>query len=98
MLLSATSRAITLRQWVSGILWAIARIWVGWQFLDAGLAKLGAPAWTGASAGAQIRQLLGTAISPKMTGGAHPTVLGPYAWAIRNVFLPNAAPLAYLVT
>ncbi|HWE60669.1 MAG TPA: DoxX family protein [Chloroflexota bacterium] len=83
---------------LSGILWAIARVWVGWQFLSAALDKIGAPAWTGAAAGAQIRTLLGAALSPKMTQGAHPNVLGPYAWLIRHVFLPNAAPLAYLVT
>jgi thiosulfate dehydrogenase (quinone) large subunit len=86
------------RVWLGSILWALARIWVGWQFLDAGLAKIGAPAWTGARAGAQIRQLLGTASSAKMTGGPHATVLGPYAWAIRHLFLPEAAPLAYMVT
>jgi thiosulfate dehydrogenase [quinone] large subunit len=88
----------TLQDWLAGLLWAIARVWVGWQFLDAGLSKVGAPAWTGASAGAQIRRLLDTAISPKMTGGAHPNVLGPFAWLIRHLFLPNATPLAYLVT
>jgi uncharacterized membrane protein YphA (DoxX/SURF4 family) len=38
------------------------------------------------------------ALSPKMTHGAHHTVLGPCAWLIKHVFLPNAMPLAYLVT
>jgi thiosulfate dehydrogenase [quinone] large subunit len=95
---NANQRGIAPSDWLTGILWAIVRIWVGWQFLTAGLSKIGTPAWTGAHAGDQIRQLLGVAVSPKMTGGSHPTVLGPYAWMIRHLFLPNAAPLAYLVT
>jgi thiosulfate dehydrogenase (quinone) large subunit len=86
------------RNWLTGIVWAVARVWVGWQFLTAGMDKVGASAWTGSSAGAQIRQLLGVAISPKLTSGAHPTVLAPYAWLARHVLLPNATPLAYLVT
>jgi thiosulfate dehydrogenase (quinone) large subunit len=86
------------RDWLTGIGWAVARVWVGWQFLTAGMDKVGASAWTGSSAGAQIRQLLGVAISPKLTSGAHPTVLAPYAWLARHVLLPNATPLAYLVT
>jgi len=86
------------RNWLVGIGWAVARVWVAWQFLTAGIDKVGAAAWTGSSAGAQIRQLLGVAISPKLTSGAHPTVLAPYAWLARHVLLPNATPLAYLVT
>ncbi len=90
--------AATRRDWLAGIVWAVVRVWVGWQFLTAGLDKVGTSAWTGSSAGAQIRQLLGAAITPKMTGGSHPTVLAPFAWLTRHVLLPNATPLAYLVT
>lgn len=28
-------------------LWAIARVWLGWQWIEASLHKIGVPAWTG---------------------------------------------------
>src|SRR5690348_3831018 len=91
-------QTITTRRWLAGAVWALARIWVGWQFLQAGLEKLGAPAWTGDQAGAAVRGFLGFAASPRMTGGPHPNVLAPYAWLDTHLLLPQAAALSYLVT
>jgi thiosulfate dehydrogenase (quinone) large subunit len=86
--------------WVRALLWLIARVWVGYQFLDAGWQKLFGSeqaAFVGPQAGAGVKGYLTFAVSPQMTGGAHPSVLSPYGWLARNVFLPNAIPLGYLV-
>jgi thiosulfate dehydrogenase [quinone] large subunit len=88
----------TARQWLAGMLWAVARICVGWVFLQASLEKIGAPEWTGAQAGAAVRGFLGYAASPQMTGGPHPNVLSPYAWLDTHVLLPHAVALSYMVT
>lgn len=86
------------RVWVRATLWAVLRIWVGWQFLTAALVKIGDPAWTGAHAGVAVRGFLGFAISPMMTGGPHPNVLAPYAWLTKTVLLTQTPTLSYLVT
>jgi thiosulfate dehydrogenase (quinone) large subunit len=54
-------------------------------------------AFVGTQAGAGVKGFLTFALSPQMTGGAHPSVLPPYEWLARNVFLPNAIPVGYLV-
>jgi thiosulfate dehydrogenase [quinone] large subunit len=88
----------TARRWLAGTLWAVARIGVGWVFLQASLEKIGAADWTGAQAGAAVRGFLGYAASPQMTGGPHPNVLSPYAWLDTHVLLPHAVVLSYMVT
>ena len=89
--------AIT-RERVTSVLWALARIWVGWQFLQASFDKIGAAAWTGAHAGAAVRGFLGYAASSQATGGPYPQVLRPYAWLDTHVLLSHAVELSYLVT
>lgn len=86
------------RAWVRATLWAVLRIWVGWQFLTAALSKIGDPVWTGAHAGVAVRGFLGFAISPMMTSGPHPNVLAPYAWLTKTVLLTQTPTLSYLVT
>src|SRR5574338_1542662 len=77
-------------------LWLILRLYVGWQWLDAGLGKLGNPAWTGSSAGSAITGFVNGALSK--TGGDHPDVQAWYASFLRNVVLPNASLWSYLIT
>jgi thiosulfate dehydrogenase [quinone] large subunit len=89
---------------VTGLLWLVARLWLGWEFLTAGWEKVfGAERtlWIGAQSGEAVRQLLGFSlqIAP---GGAmaqpqHPEVTGWYAALIRHVFLPHADVMSYLV-
>lgn len=86
------------RPWVIAALWAVARVWVGWQFLSASLEKIGAPVWTGAHAGMALSGFLAFATSPPMIEGPHPNVLAPYAWTATHLFLPHAAVLSYLVS
>ncbi|MFL5759768.1 MAG: DoxX family protein [Thermomicrobiales bacterium] len=93
------------RSEVTGLLWLVARVWLGWEFLKAGWEKVTEPEramWIGNQSGEGVRQLLGFSlqIAP---GGAmaqpdHPEVLGWYATLIRHLFLPHAEVMARLVT
>ena len=89
--------------WIAGLVWLVARIWVGWQFLDGGWAKLFGPErayWTGDRAGVAVGGFLGHALDLAPGGkfaGAHPEVSGWYAGLIRHAFLPHAELLSYLV-
>jgi thiosulfate dehydrogenase [quinone] large subunit len=76
----------------------VVRLYLGYEWLTAGLGKLTNPegVWVGAKAGAAITGFLGGAL--KKTGGEHPDVQGFYAWFIEHVALPNAALFSYLVT
>lgn len=77
-------------------LWLILRLYVGWQWLEAGLGKMGNPAWTGSNAGAAITGFVNGALSK--TGGEHPDVQAWYAAFLRNIVLPNASQWSYLIT
>ncbi len=76
--------------------WLILRLYVGWEWLQAGLNKLGASAWTGENAGAAVTGFVNGAL--EKTGGAHPDVQSWYAAFLRNIVLPNAAVWSQLVT
>jgi thiosulfate dehydrogenase (quinone) large subunit len=76
--------------------WLLVRIFVGYEFLAAGLAKLVDDMWVGGNAGAGLTPFLQGALS-KATG-AQPEVQGWYATLIRQIFLPNATAFSYLVT
>ncbi len=77
-------------------LWLILRLYAGYEWLSAGLGKLGNPAWTGASGGAAITGFVKGALT-KATG-EHPDVQGWYAAFLQNVVLPNARTWGYLIT
>ena len=86
-----------------GAAWLIARCWVGWQFLDAGVAKVAGQErqlWVGDQAGTAVRGFLGFSLQLAPGGamaGPHPEVQGWYAAVIRHALLPNAELLGYLV-
>ena len=77
-------------------IWLLLRLYVGYEWLTAGLGKLGNPAWTGDNAGAAITGFVNGAL--EQTGGAHPNVQAWYAWFLENLVLPNAGLWSYLVT
>lgn len=77
-------------------LWLIVRLYVGWEWLQAGLSKVNNPAWTGSNAGAAITGFVKGALAK--TGGEHPDVQPWYASFLENVVLPNAAFWSQLVT
>src|SRR5437762_5745440 len=91
-------------------LWLIVRLYVGYEWLTAGLDKLtgysytfdafgqkaGTPWVFGVHDGAAIKGFVAGALA--QTGGAHPAVHGWYASFLQGVVLPNATLFAYLVT
>lgn len=76
-------------------IWLIIRVYVGWQWLEAGFGKIQNPAWTGSNAGAAVTGFVTNALSK--TGGEHPDVQGWYAWFLQNLVLPQPAFWSYLV-
>lgn len=76
--------------------WLIVRVYVGYEWLVAGWAKVQNTAWVGEGAGTAIKGFLMGAL--QKTSGAHPDVSGWYAAFIQHVALPNAALFSTLVT
>ncbi|APC39022.1 DoxX family membrane protein [Clostridium estertheticum] len=77
------------------IIWTALRIWLGYQWISAGLEKVTGGGWIGSTAGAGITGFLKAALV-KATG-AHPAVQSWYADFIKNIALPNAVTFSYLV-
>jgi thiosulfate dehydrogenase [quinone] large subunit len=77
-------------------LWLVIRVYVGWQWLEAGWAKFNNPAWIGPSAGTAITGFFKGALAK--TAGAHPDVSGWYGAFIQNFAMPNAHTFSYLIT
>lgn len=80
------------------LLWLGVRLYVGYQWLEAGWTKLTNPAgvWVGDKAGTAIVGFVNGAL--KKTAGEHPDVAGWYAAFLRDVVLPNAKTFAYAIT
>ena len=77
-------------------LWLIVRLYVGYEWLSAGWAKIQNPVWFGAKAGTAITGFANGALT-KSTGD-HPDVQAFYAWFLQNVVLPNSAVWSYIIT
>jgi len=77
-------------------IWLIVRLYVGWEWLQAGWEKLHTPEWTGATAGTALTGFANGALS-KATGD-HPNVQAWYAWFLQNLVLPHAAFWGQLVS
>lgn len=77
-------------------LWLVIRLYVGWQWFQAGLGKIGNPAWTGNNAGAAISGFVSGALA--QTGGDHPNVQGWYAGFLQTFVQPYPAFWGYLVS
>ena len=91
----------------TGILWLVVRLWLGYEWLNAGIEKLfgeGNAVWVGPKAGAAVAGFLKGAIAKSALADGfdpiknpHPAVNEWYATLARDVFLPNAALFSYLV-
>jgi len=91
----------------TGILWLAARLWLGYEWLNAGIEKVfgeGNAVWIGPKAGAAVAGFLKGAIAKSALAPGfdpiktpHPAVNEWYAYLAQNVFLPNAALFSYLV-
>jgi len=76
-------------------LWLVVRLWVGWQWLEAGYGKVTNPVWVGDKAGVAIGGFVQGAL--EKAGGEHPAVQGWYADFLQGVVLPNATVFSYMV-
>lgn len=76
-------------------LWLIVRVYLGARWLQAGLGKIGNPAWTGSEAGAALGGFVSGALQ-KATG-ENPAVQDWYAWFLENLVQPNTRIFAYMV-
>src|SRR6185369_8311658 len=75
--------------------WLVVRFYVGWQWLEAGMAKMNSATWTGAQAGAALQGFVSGAI--QKTAGAHPDVSAWYAYFLQHVVLQHTVFFSYLV-
>jgi thiosulfate dehydrogenase [quinone] large subunit len=75
--------------------WLVARIAVSSEWLTSGWGKVSDPAWVGPNAGQALTGFFKNALS--LTGGAHPSVQGWYAWFIQNIALPEVVVWSYVV-
>src|SRR5690348_6364146 len=76
-------------------LWLILRVYVGWQWLEAGYEKVTSPVWVGPKAGVALQGFLMGAM--KKTAGPHPDVSGWYSTFLHSVVLPNASLFSHMV-
>lgn len=75
--------------------WLVMRLYLGWEWLQAGWDKVHNPAWAGSDAGAALTGFVQGALAK--TGGAHPDVQWWYAWFLEHAILPHAAVWSNLV-
>jgi thiosulfate dehydrogenase [quinone] large subunit len=77
-------------------IWLILRLYVGWEWLQAGWDKLHNPAWIGSKAGTALTGFVTHALTE--TSGQHPNVQLWYAWFLQHMVLPQPIFWSYLVT
>jgi thiosulfate dehydrogenase (quinone) large subunit len=75
--------------------WLILRIYVSWEWLEAGWAKVNSPLWVGSTAGGALIGFVKGAL--QKSSGAHPDVSGWYAVWLKDVVLPNASLFSHMV-
>ncbi len=75
--------------------WLIVRIYVGYEWLVSGWAKVTDPLWTGSNAGGALAGFLNGALAK--TAGSHPDVSGWYASFLQNVVLAHVNLWSHLV-
>ncbi|MCL4353819.1 DoxX family membrane protein [Patescibacteria group bacterium] len=76
--------------------WAIVRLYVGWEWLSAGIEKVQSPVWVGSKTGVALHGFLVGALAK--TGGAHPQVQGWYAQFLTGLVMHNLTIFSYLVS
>jgi len=79
----------------TALLWLLARLWLGYNWLMSGIEKFADPTWVGADAGKAIRMFFGKAIASAQ--GPDATVTGWYAAVLKSVAQPSAGVLTYLI-
>lgn len=78
------------------IVWLLLRMYVGYEWLRAGLEKMHSDLWVGTHAGVALKGFLMGALQKTLS--IHPDVQGWYGWFISHEVLPNVVLFSYLVT
>lgn len=84
----------------TALLWLVLRLYVGYEWLVAGMDKVLNPAWFGSGAGAPIKGFVAGALKktaefcPPSPAACHPDVQGWYASFLQGVVAPNATAWA----
>ena len=68
--------------------WLLVRIYVGWQWWQAGWTKIHSPLWVGNQAGGALTGFINGALGK--VSGEHPDVQGWYGWFLSHIVLPHA--------
>lgn len=76
--------------------WLIVRVYVGWQWLEAGWEKFQSPLWVGDKAGVQLQGFITGAL--QKASGDHPAVQGWYAAFLHGFVSQHVAAFSYMVT
>ncbi len=77
-------------------LWFLLRLYVGWQWVQAGYEKIINPVWVGTKAGTALNGFLMGAL--KKASGAHPDVSGWYAAFLNGYVIHHTALFSYAVS
>lgn len=76
-------------------LWLIVRLYVGWEWINAGYEKIVNPAWVGPHAGTAVKGFLMGAMAK--AGGEHPAVQSWYSEFLKSYVLPHSVGFSYTV-
>lgn len=79
----------------TSLLWLIIRVYVGFQWLEAGWMKVTNPVWVGPHAGQAVHGFLMGAL--QKTDGAHPDVNTWYAEFLKTAVIPNSFAFSHIV-
>jgi thiosulfate dehydrogenase [quinone] large subunit len=77
-------------------IWLILRLYIGWEWLQAGWSKLNNPAWIGSAPGAAITGFVSSAL--ERTSDEPPNVQGGYASFLQHLVQQNPILWSFLVT
>lgn len=77
-------------------LWTVIRLYLGYEWLLAGIAKMGNPVWVGEKSGTAIIGFVQGALGK--VSGPHPDVSSWYAWFLENFVLSHPVFWSHLVT
>ena len=75
--------------------WLIVRLYVGWQWLEAGWSTVHSGRWAGPDAGGALSGFINGAL--QKAAGDHPDVQGWYGWFLQNTVLPHANAWSHMI-
>ena len=78
--------------------WLIVRVYVGWQWLEAGWGKINSAAWVGNQSGAALSGFANGALGKMASAtNTHPDVQNWYGWFLSHVILPHVSFWSHVV-